>query len=165
MTKMTRAAYYYLTYLTILSVGLFVSPWASANIWQELWGSKAANAFYAGSWSYHLHKNDERNNNNKLLAITYRGVFAGTFDNSFNKRSYALGVQRTWYQKQWGDLELTAGYRLGGVSGYGNRYINLAGITPNAQLLLGTSYKNFGVEFSSIITLDVYSVGLFYKFG
>lgn len=105
---------------------------ASSGFWSKLWGKPAPPALYLGMFTFHLDPNSRDDNwNNQLIAGTYDGFFAGTFINSFYDRGYALGIQRMWGKQQLSEyVSNSPGYRLGLVTGYDERMMDLAAHTP-----------------------------------
>src|SRR4029078_6892020 len=99
-------------------------------------------------------------NNNPMLAVTYKGFFAGTFVNSFNIQTYAIGVQRYWVQgRPTPNLSLERGYRLGVMYGYQNTSLmhgtpglswlcKNSPIFPAAELIFDATYRHVGLELS-----------------
>lgn len=151
-------------------IGCFIGCDAMADdsAWRQWFGEQGPTSLYLGMWTYHLmpRSGEEDNPDNFLVALTYKGIFAGTFLDSFNHRNYAAGIQRYWYQKPLGhDFDYYLGYRLGLVYGYGDHIINLNGLTPVLpfmQLISSVTWKHFGVEVS--YTGIVVSAELYIKF-
>lgn len=104
----------------------------TAGFWTQLWGKPAPPALYLGMASFHLDPNSRDDNwNNQLIAGTYGGFFAGTLVNSFYDRAYAVGIQRMWGKQQLSEhISNSPGYRLGLISGYDERMMDLAERTP-----------------------------------
>ncbi len=109
-------------------------------------------------------------NNNPMIAIVYKTFFAGTFVNSFNIRSYSIGIQRYWYEKKLKpNLNFAVGYRLGGILGYQNvrawpypQVLRYEPILPLLQIVSDITYWHVGVEFG--YTADVVSGSFYFRF-
>lgn len=116
-------------------------------------------------------KTRTNDNPNPMLAVTYKGFFAGTLVNSYSIRTYVVGVQRYWIQghpkKDWA---LQFGYRLGLMYGYQNTHLfaeksplgwlcKNSPILPAAQAIFDVTYKHVGVELS---WMDVVVTGSIY---
>lgn len=56
--------------------------------------------------------------------------FAATLVNSYDERTFILGVERNWLSLRSGAFGAGAGYRVGLVSGYDERLIGVARHTP-----------------------------------
>ncbi len=71
-------------------------------------------------WTRHLPgHNSDKNNINRLIGINYYGIFGAIFYNSFDIKSYSLGVQRIVYSQKYPHyLQMDFGYRLGFIWGY-----------------------------------------------
>jgi len=164
---------------------LFIAPFAFSAQWQApqttpswkgLWGQRDENALYLGMWTQHTpHKNaNKKNNVNKLIAVNLYGIFAGTFLNSFDIRSYSIGIQRIVYSKKFSHyFQIDAGYRLGVIWGYkGTPLLNgfekiFPGITnaeaiPFPQIIGNFSWEMVGVQVS--YCWSVLTFGFFVKF-
>ncbi len=117
--------------------------------WQTFWGKPARNHLYLGMWTYHFEAGEGQDWNNQLLALAYKGYYGGTFINTHCDRTWSLGVQRTWHQKQYGALDIELGYRMGMMYGY-KKYLTLfdTRFFPLFQVVADIEYKNFGIEFS-----------------
>jgi hypothetical protein len=109
-------------------------------------------------------------NNNPMLAITYKGIFAGTFVNSFGIRSFSLGVQRYWFETSSAHkLRYALGYRLGLIQGYGGLtrqpyrfFCYNQPFLPFAQLVSNLTYQHVGVELG--FTMNVLSGSAYLRF-
>lgn len=113
-----------------------------------LWGTPQRSTIYPGMWTRHLHHPGI--DNNQLAAVTIRGYFAGTFINSYHRRSYAVGFERSLRSGTFAsDLTYGVGYRLGAIRGYDSRLLPVAGrvpVVPFAQAVGDLSWKRVGVE-------------------
>lgn len=116
--------------------------------WNTIKGKPARNSVSIGMYSYHTSsKRKTMNQKNNLVGVEYKGIAAGTFNNSYRKQSYFIGVARKIYTKQFTkDISMDLKYRLGLVYGYGDKYPNLAGISPLILPMVGTNYKRYGLD-------------------
>lgn len=85
---------------------------------------------YVGMWTSHLRNVKAGVDNNWLLGVQWRGMFGGTFVNSFGKRSFTAGIQRTFHGTDEDRNAATLGYRLGLVTGYDERFLPVAARSP-----------------------------------
>ncbi len=101
------------------------SPW---TVWSL---ASPHDRIYLGMWTLHPFGDDPypRESNNGF-GLQYRSFFAFTCVNSFEKRTYAVGVERVWYQSGAGRLGIMVGYRAGLIRGYDTRLFEVAGKTP-----------------------------------
>jgi hypothetical protein len=121
---------------------------------------------YVGMWTLHLKNDVVALNNNWLIGFAHRGFFGATFMNTFGRRGYAAGVQRTMASSVRGPVTSSLGIRLGAVSGYDGRFMRLARHTPVLPLM--SVYGNvdvgrLGVEVA--YTIVVVSVAVSYRLG
>lgn len=151
--------------IIFLIIGLVSNSYAF-----NYWGTTPGNMFYLGMWTLHLDPKDQRTDNyvNDLVGVEYHSLFVATFINSFNDRTYTVGVQRNLFVHDFQNhpnLVYTLGYRLGGIYGYDSRLMHLAGETPVlpfAQLVADLSYKRFGWEVT--YTGIIVSTSFFWRF-
>jgi hypothetical protein len=85
---------------------------------------------YVGMWTTHLAHVSRGLEANWLLGVGWRGYFGGTFVNSFGGRGFALAIERSVVRADEGRVVRGLGYRLGLVTGYDERLVGLAGLTP-----------------------------------
>ena len=112
-----------------------------------LLGQPAKDAIYAGMWSYHFIEDDDSyQSTHDLLGLTYKGIFAGTFENSKNERVWAIGFQRDMYSIKKDAISIDMGYRAGLMHGYDNLQIFDTGIFPLIQLYSDLTYKRLGIQ-------------------
>lgn len=67
---------------------------------------------------------------NNGLGLQFRGLFAFTCMNSFDKRTYVAGTERVWFEIQGRDLAVMLGFRFGLIRGYDTELLQIAGETP-----------------------------------
>jgi hypothetical protein len=118
--------------------------------WLSLWGVPARDALLLGMWSLHTspHRH-ERNPTQNLIGLQYQGYFASALKNSYYKQSYFAGVTRTIYLKRLAqDFSFDITYKAGLITGYGEHYPNLGGISPFVLPTFGLSYKMLGMDFA-----------------
>lgn len=106
------------------------------------------NRLYVGMWTTHLKDPAIVLDNNWLIGVSYRGVFGATFVNSFGRRAFTGGLQRTIVSAGGGHLGASIGYRIGVVTGYDGRFMRIARQTPVMPLV------------QPFVTFDVERVGL-----
>lgn len=99
---------------------------------------------YLGMWTTHLKDDTVRLDPNWLFAISHGPVFGGTFINSFNRRAYTLGLQKTLLRRGGERARLTLGVRGGIITGYDERFMKLAGKTPVMPLVSAYSIAEVG---------------------
>lgn len=104
---------------------------------------------YVGLWTTHFRDITRGMRQNWLVGVSWRGMYGGTFVNSFGNRSFTAGIQRTLARGADGTIIPRVGYRLGLVTGYDEEFWSLAGKTPVLpfpQLLGGFDSGMAGVE-------------------
>jgi hypothetical protein len=121
---------------------------------------------FLGMWTTHLKHRTITLDNNWLVGVAWRGFFGGTFVNSFGRRAYSAGIQRTPLVRSRGAITSALGFRLGLVSGYDGRFMRIARDSPVLPLI--SAYGNVdvgrvGVEVS--YTIVVVSVAMSYRIG
>lgn len=126
--------------------------------------STAPRRFYFGLWTLHFGSLERGVDNNWLLGLRWGKAFGATFVNSYGDRGYSVGVQNTLARWNWAPLPLHLDYRVGVVTGYDERFIELARRThvlPLVQLLVNTEGR-LGVElsFSGPIASVGFNMGL-----
>jgi hypothetical protein len=120
---------------------------------------------YVGMWTMHLKEPDGPIDNNWLLGFSYRGFFGGTFLNSFGKRAYTAGIQRSFASLGEDRTRAWFGFRVGAISGYDGRFMGIAHktpILPIASTYVIVERDRLGVELS--YTFVVLSGALTYRF-
>lgn len=104
---------------------------------------------YLGMWTSHLKDLGRGLDNNWLVGFGWRGYYAGTFVNSYGRRAFAGGIQRTVARGEDGAVVPSLGYRLGFVTGYDERFMGIASRTPVlplAQLVGDVEMGPTGIE-------------------
>jgi len=104
---------------------------------------------HVGMWTSHLSRIGHGLDANWLVALGWRGLYGGTFVNSFGDRAFAAGIQRRLARTDDGTMVTGLGYRLGLVTGYDERLTGLAGripVLPAAQLLGDFAMGRTGLE-------------------
>lgn len=74
-----------------------------------------------GMWTTHLNRPDDGWQNDQVLAVVYRGLYAATFRTTHGPRAYSLGVERMWAKTEEGPVVGMLGFRSGLVYGYDGR--------------------------------------------
>ncbi len=122
-------------------------------------GKKSRNALYGGMWTTHMGTDKEYEENNRLLALQYQGIFLATFRNSHADQTVAAGVARTVAEKTFGEnLEVDAGYKVGPMYGYKQGVPTVAGVSVLPFVTMGVSYKAFGVDLNYVPFTNVASL-------
>lgn len=85
---------------------------------------------HVGMWTTHLGHLGRGVDANWLLALGWRGLYGGTFINSFGNRAFAAGIERPLVRSGEGSVVTGLGYRMGLVTGYDERLTSLAGKIP-----------------------------------
>ncbi len=112
-------------------------------------GQPAQDTIYLGMWSHHFIDNsDDYQTTHNLLAITYRGFYGGTFQNSLRRSYLGGGIPRDVYRTNIDIISIEIGYRLGILYGYDSMELYDNGLFPLLQLYSDLDYKNVGVQFS-----------------
>lgn len=126
-------------------------------------GQPAEDSIYLGMWSYHFIDNeDDYETTHNLVAITYRGYYAGTFVNSLDDRTWGAGIQRDMHRTELGIFSTEIGYRLGLLYGYESMEVGDSGLFPLLQVYSDIRYEHVGVQLAwagSTVT-----AGFFYRF-
>jgi hypothetical protein len=120
---------------------------------------------YLGMWTMHAREIGGPIDSNWLVGVVYRGYFGGTFVNSFGKRAYTAGIQRSVLRYGESHTRGAVGFRVGAISGYDGRFMRLARQTPVLPIatVFGiVEHRRVGVELS--YTLVVASAALTYRF-
>jgi len=120
---------------------------------------------YFGRWTVHLKHEVLAVHNNWVAGMSYRGLFGATFLNSYGRRAFTGGLQRTFVLADARPIGATVGYRIGFVTGYDGRLMPLARETPVlplAQPFALVEIKHVGIEVS--YTFVVISVATSYRF-
>jgi hypothetical protein len=120
---------------------------------------------YVGMWTLHMKEPEDPVDNNWLVGVVYRGFFGGTFLNSFGKRAYTAGIQRSLVSLGEDRTRAWFGLRVGAVSGYDGRFMGVASKTP--VLPIASAYiiverDRLGIEMS--YTFVVLSAAMTYRF-
>ena len=129
----------------------------------QLWGRPFRDKLYLGMWTMHFKPDEEQENNNELIGLSWNGYYGGTFINTHGDRVWSGGWQRTLFQKKYGEIDVEAGYRAGMMYGY-KKYLKLGDTRffPLFQTLLDIGYKNVGVQLSWAGV--VFTAGFYYRF-
>lgn len=104
----------------------------SGRSWWTLWSLPSPHdRIFLGMWTFHPFGDDpypqEANNG---FGLQYRGIFAFTCVNSFERRTYAAGMERVWLDTRVGPGGLMLGYRVGLVTGYETELFQIGDDTP-----------------------------------
>lgn len=118
------------------------------TIWILTKGEPADNALLMGMYSYHTcHRWKHYNEQNNMLAMQYKGISVGTFDNSYDNQTYFVGFARklhTWSLPK--NFTLDFQYKAAIMHGYKDKYPNIAGVTPVILPIVGLNYNGYGAD-------------------
>ncbi|MCF6775002.1 hypothetical protein L3V83_00320 [Thiotrichales bacterium 19X7-9] len=134
--------------------------------WEWIKGTPQQNSVYLGMFTLHFSPGSIKNDNwnNQLIGGTYKGIFFGTLVNSFYNRAYVAGFSRDLYENQVSEnVNMTAGYRLGLITGYTldmNEFTSHLPALPFVQGYVDFTYRGIvGIEFSYVgivVTTEFY---------
>lgn len=116
-------------------------------------------------WTTHLKEDTLVIDNNWGLGVTARGYFVAAFLNSYGEPAFAGGLQRTLVSSAPRPVTLSAGYRLGVITGYDGRLMRIARKTPVLPLVqpfVMVDVHRIGIEMSC--TFVVVSVATSFRF-
>lgn len=106
---------------------------------------------YVGMTTLHFEDVGAGPSNDRLVAVSWGRYYAATFINTFGVRSWSAGVQGEFRRRGAPVGALSLGYRAGLITGYDERFIELAGRTPVLPLLqplLTVQRSRLGLELS-----------------
>jgi hypothetical protein len=123
------------------------------------------NRVYFGMWTLHLRDQVMALHNNWAVGLTTHGFFGATFLNSYNRRAYTGGLQRTLFATEPRPINASLGLRLGFVTGYDGRLMRLARKTPVLPLvqpffMLEVEHVGFELQYTWVVM----SVAVSYRF-
>lgn len=113
--------------------------------------SRRDNRLYIGMWTAHLKHDVLALDNNWLVGVAARGYFGATFLNSFGRRGFTGGIQRTIVASEPRPIGGSLGVRLGFITGYDGRLMRLARDTPVLPLIqpyATVDVQRIGIEVS-----------------
>ncbi|HYN08986.1 MAG TPA: hypothetical protein VES67_16505 [Vicinamibacterales bacterium] len=128
-------------------------------------GTHHPTRLYVGMWTVHLKHDVLTVDNNWVIGLSWRGFFGATFLNSFGRRAFTGGIQRTLLSADPHPLGASLGFRLGFVTGYDGRFMHLARKTPVLPLVqpfASIEVQHVGIEVS--YTFVVVSLAVSYRF-
>ena len=107
-------------------------PLPPPRFWWNLWSTGSDHdRVFLGMWTAHPFGDDPYpQESNNGFGVQYRSVFGFTCINSFERRTYAVGVERVWLEARRGPLKVMLGFRAGLIHGYDTRLFRIAGDTP-----------------------------------
>jgi hypothetical protein len=120
---------------------------------------------YFGMCTLHLRDDVVALDNNWAIGIASHGFFGATFLNSYGRRAYTTGLQRTIFSTEPALVGASLGFRLGLISGYDGRFMRIARDTPVLPLVqpfASVDVGHVGVEIS--YTFVIVSMAIAYKF-
>lgn len=127
--------------------------------------SRHPTRIYFGMWTVHLRDDMIALKNNWPIGVASHGFFGATFLNSYGRRAYAAGLQRTIVATEPASIGASFGFRLGLVSGYDGRFMRIARDTPVLPLVqpfATIDIGHVGVEVS--YTFVIVSIATSYRF-
>ena len=111
-----------------------------------------------GLFTQHLDSSEDVNENNRLIALSYKKWYAAWFENSYYKDSFFLGrafQTDKKYHKKYKDWYTRVGIYTGAVYGYGDKIpIGIKGISPFLLPTASLGYDRYSFELGFIPTLD-----------
>jgi hypothetical protein len=116
-------------------------------------------------WTTHLKEDALVIDTNWALGVTAKGYFVAAFLNSFGDPAFAGGLQRTLVSSPPRVVVVSAGYRLGAITGYDGRLMRIARKTPVLPLVQPFAMIDIhrvGIEVSC--TFVVVSVATSFRF-
>lgn len=120
--------------------------------WRGLVGVPEPDRLYGGLWALHLRRVEDGLSAHHLLGVTWRGLYAGTFVNTHEGRSWTVAFARSVIvAESGGRTAFTMGYRLGLLGGYDERLLGVAGrwpVIPAGQVVADLRYGRFGMQLS-----------------
>ncbi len=138
------------------------------SLLEQVSGSTPPDQLYLGMYTLHFDDKSRRIRNwqQNLIAVQYKGLFLGTFDNSFYNRCWAAGISREVYSSPLSnDWDIEMGYKVGLIYGYEEDeapFSSISPIIPLIELYTQTIFrKHFGIELMLTTSL---SVSFFYRF-
>jgi hypothetical protein len=119
---------------------------------------------YVGMWTTHLKDDAIVLDNNWVVGLSARGYFGATFLNSFGRRAFAGGLQRTIVASDPAPIGASLGVRLGLITGYDGRLMRIARDTPVLPLIqpfatLDVQRIGFEVSFTFVVVSVAVSYG------
>jgi len=127
-------------------------------------GGRAPRLYFA-MVTTHLRRSTVALSNNWVIGLSGRGYFGATFLNSYGRRAFTGGIQRTIVSTDRPILNASLGIRVGFITGYDGRLTKLARKTPVlplAQPFAMIEIGHLGAEVS--YTIVVISAALSYRF-
>jgi hypothetical protein len=102
------------------------------SFWSSLVGGPAERRrFIFGLWTLHpFEPQFPEVEWTQGVGFAFSQWFAATFINSYDDRSFIVGVERYWARGKWGVTDFGVGYRAGLVTGYDERLATWAEDTP-----------------------------------
>jgi len=140
-------------------------PTASAEQYEQEHRPRPPTRLYLGMWTAHLKNDVIALDNNWAVGLSWRGFFGATFLNSYGRRAYTGGIQRTIVSTDPRPIGASLGFRLGFVTGYDGRLMRLARETPVLPLVQPfASIDVQHVSFEVSYTFVVVSLAMSYRF-
>jgi len=106
-------------------------------------------AITLGLFTRHVNPSSDTNEHTGMLGLSYRDWFILGFSNSYHDRSIAGGRRfqtKKIHNSRNSNFFVQGNLYAGLVYGYGDRFPNLAGITPAVAPTVEFGYKNTSIE-------------------
>lgn len=112
-------------------------------------------AITLGLFTRHVNPSKNTNDSTRMLGLSYSNWIMLGFSNSYHERSFFGG--KRFQTKKIGhpsnsNFFVQGNLYIGLLQGYGDRFPNIAGITPAAMPTVGFGYKNAAIEILYIPT-------------
>lgn len=100
--------------------------------WWSLWSTSSRHdRVFLGMWTFHPFEPDPFDlQRNGGLGVQFRSFFGFTCVNSFERRTWVVGVERSWIEAERGPFGVLLGFRAGLIRGYDTDLFQVAGQTP-----------------------------------
>lgn len=117
--------------------------------WRGLRGTAEPNRIYLGIWALHLKRPEDGLSQHHLIGASWRGLYAATFMNTHERRTWSAGVGRAVVAVEGGEGSFMLGYRAGLLAGYDHRLMEIAErwpAIPAGQVTADVRYRRFGMQ-------------------
>ncbi len=113
--------------------------------WYTLWSLPSdQHRVVWGMWTTHLNRENDGWQNDRALAVVYRGLYAATFRTTHGPRALSVGIERMWARTDPGPVVGMVGFRTGLVYGYDERLGWAAEMTPVLPFAQPVVYAQIG---------------------
>jgi hypothetical protein len=154
----------------VLVFSIFFSSAAQANFWQSFYGQQPDSAIDVGSFVLHFSGSSDYHYWYPMVGVTYHSVNVMYFNNSFEKPTLGLTMERNWLSRTLGNgFAFNLNYRAGALFG-GYCITSLKcdkspkiPVVPIFQVIAGVSYGEHAA-FSLTWLAFVATASLQYRF-